>query len=274
MLAPLHEGVYQFMVEGGSEKNFGLINVGSLVKPLDTATQGFVDAAGAFLSRICLPAAEFGLLLRDQVSSWRTLNVARIAQKAEKKLRELGTTESKRAHPRLVWATLDNGSWNADDDLREMWAGLIASSCTEDGTDESNLIFINLLAQLTTSEAKLLSHVCLEAQKFSNPVGVVGTHTVELTKERLSEVTGVTDLHQINRELAHLNALGLVKGGFGWEEVTEWTESYSHLDLEDQIISVPNFDVANVSPTHLGISLYVRCEGSLLPAAEFFSLSP
>lgn len=95
--------------------------MGSLVKPLDTATQGIVDAAGAFLSRICLPAAEeFSLLLRDQVSSWRTLNAARIAQKAEKKLSELGTTESKRAHPRLVWATLDNGSWNADDDLQGM----------------------------------------------------------------------------------------------------------------------------------------------------------
>lgn len=37
-------------------------------QPLNTLAQGAVDGAGAFLGRICLPAAEeFGLLLRDKV---------------------------------------------------------------------------------------------------------------------------------------------------------------------------------------------------------------
>jgi len=262
------------MSDERSGKGVSLINLGSLTKPLDTLTTGLIEGAGAFLSRICLPAAEeFGLALRDKVSGWRTLNAARIALKAEKKLKEQGSIEGKQAQPRLVWLTLENGSWVADDDLQEMWAGLLASSCTEGSKDESNLIFVNLLAQLTTSEAKLLSYVCQHSQKFANPIGVVGAYTVQLTKEILSELIGVSDIHQINRELAHLNALELISGRFGSEEESELTESYRHLDLDDQIISVPDFDVANVSPTHLGISLYVRCEGSLMPPAEFFRLS-
>ncbi len=44
------------------------------IKPLGEAakivTQAAVDGAGAFLGRICLPAAEeFGLLLRDKVAT-------------------------------------------------------------------------------------------------------------------------------------------------------------------------------------------------------------
>ncbi len=262
------------MSEDSPDKSVSLINLGSLTKPIDTLTKGLVDGAGAFLSRISLPAAEeFGLALRDKVSSWRTLNAAKIALKAERIMNEQGDVEQKHAHPRLVWATLENGSWTADEELQDMWAGLLASSCTEGGNDESNLIFVNLLSQLTTSEAKLLTYLCQQAQKVTNPIGVVGAYTVEISKERLMDVTGVNDRHQINRELAHLNALELIHGQFGSEPETEETEAYSHLDLLNQWVHTPDFDVANIYPTHLGISLYVRCEGSLLPPAEYFQLS-
>jgi hypothetical protein len=44
------------MSEDGSEKSVSLINLGSLTKPIDTLSKGLIDGAGAFLSRICLPA--------------------------------------------------------------------------------------------------------------------------------------------------------------------------------------------------------------------------
>lgn len=262
------------MSDESSEKSVSLINLGSLAKPVDTLAKGLIDGAGAFLSRICLPVAEeFGLALRDKVSGWRTLNAARIAEKAEKKLQEQGSVEGKRAHPRLVWSTLENGSWQADDDVQEMWGGLLASSCTEGGNDEGNLIFINLLAQLTASEAKLLNYVCEEAAKVTNPVGVVGAYTVEMTKDRISEVTGVGDLSRIIRELDHLNALQLIKGSFGSRAESEQDAYYRELEIDDDWITIPDFKVANISPTSLGISLYVRCQGSLLPPASFFKLA-
>ena len=51
---------------------FGLAAYG---EALNTLAKGAVDGASAFLSKICLPAAEeFGLLLRDKLSVWRAKN--------------------------------------------------------------------------------------------------------------------------------------------------------------------------------------------------------
>jgi hypothetical protein len=263
------------MSDESSERNISLVNLGSLTKPVDTLTKGLIEGAGAFLSRISLPAAEeFGLLVRDKVSGWRTLNAAKIAQKAEKILQTQGGVQERQAHPRLVWSTLENGSWVADDRVQDMWGGLLASSCTEDGKDESNLIFMNLLAQLTSSEAKLLSYVCEQAAKSTNPAGVVGAYTVELTREKVSDISGIKELHHVVRELDHLNALQLLKGTFGSKAESEIGDYYKQFEIEDDYWLIePDFEVANVAPTNLGISLYVRCQGSLLSPAAFFGLS-
>ena len=57
----------------------GLAPYGEAVKVI---AQGVVDGAGAFLSRICLPAAEeFGLAWRDRIAGWRQRNAILITAK-------------------------------------------------------------------------------------------------------------------------------------------------------------------------------------------------
>jgi len=90
--------------------------------------------------------------------------------------------ERRTALPRLVRLTLEEGSWIDTEEVRGMWAGLLASLCTEDGKDESNLIFVNLLAQLTSSEARLLNYLCENAEKVTNPIGVVSAYTSRFQK--------------------------------------------------------------------------------------------
>jgi len=69
------------------EQNKGdIFGIASYGKALNTLTKGVVDGAEAFLSRICLPAAEeFGLLLQDKVSAWRKNNTIAIIIEAQKK---------------------------------------------------------------------------------------------------------------------------------------------------------------------------------------------
>ena len=127
-----------------------LLGTKPLAEAVHTVTKAAVDGASAFLSRICLPAAnEFGLLLQDKVSEWRRSNAVKIAQKAEQKYNELPASQERYAHPRLLMQIVDQGSWIEDEDVQELWAGLIASSCTDEGKDDSNLMFIDLLARLT-----------------------------------------------------------------------------------------------------------------------------
>ena len=65
------------------DKALYLLGINGLSDSVKVATQGFVDGAAAFLSRMCLPAAEeFGLALRDRVSAWRARNAIRMLSKA------------------------------------------------------------------------------------------------------------------------------------------------------------------------------------------------
>ena len=54
-----------------------------------------------------------------------------------------------------------------------MWGGLLASSCTTDGDDESNLIFINILSQITSLQAKIINYACEKVKKHVFKSGFV-----------------------------------------------------------------------------------------------------
>lgn len=96
-------------------KSLYLLGLRPVAESLNKITTAAVDDTAAFLSRICLPAAEkYGLLLRDRVRSWRAANISAIAAKAEQKLKELGASDNVHAHPRLLSNVLEHGSWMED----------------------------------------------------------------------------------------------------------------------------------------------------------------
>ena len=67
------------------QQSFDILGIKPVGEAVNTIVKGSVEGTSAFLSRICLPAAEeFGLLLQDKISHWRTQNLIRIAEKAEK----------------------------------------------------------------------------------------------------------------------------------------------------------------------------------------------
>jgi hypothetical protein len=226
--------------------------------------QGGVDAAAAVLSRICNPVAEeLGLLLRDKVSAWRPVsewrfqNIIRQIDMTERMLRMASDYEEKKALPRLVRLTLEQGSWVDADEVREMWAGLLASSCTKDGKDESNLIFINILAQMTTSEAMMMSYGCEHAEKKLTESGAITVGMgAYVSVEQLKELTGVNDLLRLRRESDHMRSLGLIGTGV-WE---------GEIEVEGKKL------VADLRPTNLGLQMYLRCQGSLKSPVEYFGL--
>ncbi len=230
-----------------------LLGVKPLAEATNTLAKGAVDGASAFLSRICLPAAEeLGLLLRDKVSTWRANNAVKITLKAEQKYQELPNHESKHAHPRLAWQILEEGSWIEADEVQSLWAGLLASSCTDDGKDDSNLMFVDLLARLTLSEARMLDHVCKSAEKIVTPAGWVAAELFVMTLVQLKDASKLSDLHRIDRELDHLRTLGLLneKAGFG-----------------------PYSTDANVTPSPLALQMYARCQGCNGDPLSFFGLT-
>lgn len=239
--------------EGGD-----VLGIRPLGKAIDRLSEAAVSAAGAFLSRICLPAAEeLGFLLQDNVRGWRARNATRIAQKAEEITNARAGQSPLRAPPRIVAAALEVGSWTDDDHLQSMWAGLLASSCTPEGGDEENLMFTSLLGQLSSSQVRILEFACINCQKHTEGPGFVLATLFTMSVDQLRVASSVQDIHRLDRELDHLHELGLIGGMLG----------------PVGFLAGPN-GVAAVTPTALALHMYVRCKGSRQSPSEFFGVAP
>ena len=157
-----------------------------------------------------------------------------------------------RIHPRLLNSILDAGSWTDDAIVQEMWGGLLASSCTPSGQDDSNLLFINLLANMTKIQAKVLRFACEQARKFAAPNGLPMAEPFEVDLDTLQQLTGEMDIHRLDREMDHLRAMELLEAGFD----SRSPELRAHL-----------------TPTALGLHLYVRCQGVRCSPVDYFRLT-
>jgi hypothetical protein len=126
----------------------------------------------------------------------------------------------------------------------------LASSCTLEGKDDSNLTFVDLLSRLTVSEARALDFVCKNAEKQVATGGWLMANEFEMSSDELQRITGVSDVHRLDLELDHLRSLGLIDRGF---------------ELESQ--------TAKVMPMGLGLQMYARCHGYSGSPVSFFGLA-
>lgn len=220
-----------------------VLGIGPVAEAGKRVVDATCDAAAAFLSRICLPAAEeFGLLLQDKVKVWRAANARKVVAKAERLHAAIPSPSETHAHPRLVGQILEHGSWSDSEEVQTMWAGLLASSCTIDGQDDSNLMFIDLLSRLTVSQVRMLDYSCKTARirRVQNDLLFAGD--VSCTVDELMAVSLVHDLHRLDRELDHLASVGLLSlGRAGFNP------------------NIPNR--AYLTPSALALQMFARCNG-------------
>lgn len=234
------------MSEGN--KSLDVLGLQPISDSVKVVTQGTVNGASAFLGRICLPAAEeFGLLLKDQVSSWRANNAVRITDKAQRILEKKGNSLVVSAHPRIIYTAIEKGSWAEDEFMQNFWAGILASACTPDGKDESNIIFMNFLSQITTNQARIIDHICKTAKTYKGKSGLIACDRFEMEAEELVQISGIKDIHQLDRELDHLRGLELIFEGFDYFSLK-----------------------ANVTPQSLCLHFYVRTQGYVGSPIDFF----
>lgn len=229
-----------------SSKSLDILGIKPVADSIKAVTEASLRGVGAFLGRICLPAAEeIGMALKDKVSQWRARNAVQIITQAEPLV-----DNGLQAHPRLVNAVIQNGSWVDDEQLQKMWAGLLVSSCDEKGDDESNLIFIDMLSRLTSSQVRILDFACRNAKKAVSKAGWVRSgESVFVELQKLIEISGIDDFHRLDRELDHLRSLELIAHGFSPESTT-----------------------ADIMPTPLGLHMFVRCQGFRGSPLEYFQL--
>jgi hypothetical protein len=176
-----------------------------------------------------------------------------VTQKAEESLVTNGSSASVHAPPRLINRIIEEASWIEDSEVQEMWAGPLATSCTDSGDDDSNLLFVNLLSGLTKLQAKILRYACENAAKELVPNGLIQATYFHISENQLTQLTAEHDIDRLDRELDHLRILGLLDLGAGGFSTSG--------DLS-----------AGLTPTALALHMYVRCQGARISSAEYFGL--
>jgi len=229
-----------------TKSSLDLLGIQPISKAIDTTVEKSFQGVEGFLQKVCVPALEeLGLMFRDKLRNWRLKNIIQIIEKSKGKLDfQNEQLELKmQAHPRVALGIINNGSVVDDEELQNMWAGLFASSCTKEGQDDENLIFVNLLKQLTVSEARILNYACSSCKKQLYRDGLITSWDLHIDFKSLTEISGVCEFYRLDRELDHLNSLGLIG-----EDDFEVGFIGDELD-------------ANITPTALALNLYVKCQG-------------
>ncbi len=202
--------------------------------------------AMGFLRRICPPASEeIRELLYERHSNKRVANTVVIALKAEDLVARSGKAWSMVAHPDVVMRILEAGSWAEDDWIQQFWAGLLITSCTMDGQDKSNLVFVDMLEKLTPIHLRILSAACKKGSEVVSAGESTSKLTLYFTADELIAAAGTHSLSRIQQTIKHLSSFGLL------------TESArpSYIAATEKKVNT------KTAPTSLGLEMYARCNG-------------
>lgn len=129
-------------------------------------TEKTIEGVCSFLNLVFTPGLqEVGFMIKDKIRAWRLENVLRVIDKAKGKLDFDGENLQIQANARVGLSIIDECSKVDDEELQNLWAGLFASSCSEDGKDDSNIIFVDILKRLSSVEARVLAYACEHCPK-------------------------------------------------------------------------------------------------------------
>jgi hypothetical protein len=198
-----------------------------------------------FLTRIChAQARESILMLGGELDQHRSAKAMEIAHRAEELLDAEPDADKMRAHPLLVKNILRHGSWSAGL-TTQLWAGLLATSCTLDGKDQSNKAFADLVVNISNTQCRIFLVACKRALELKAQSAGPNAPRVTFTAKQMVRLSGMVDEGRIGGDVAYLFKAGIFEKNFDFT-------SY---------IPAENFDI---TPTPLGLQLYERCKGSFI----------
>jgi hypothetical protein len=210
-----------------------------------------------FECHLCHSGAEEAmLLLGGQLNPVRSGSLVKIAIAAEEMLAQDRDFEHMRVHPGLIAHILREGCWTQDPLVIQLWAGLLAASCSPQVPDDSNWVLASLLRHIGPIEARVFTHACeqsLAAATVADPENIASAPAeipqVHITSGDMRRVTGRPDISRGANVMAYLFHLGLL------ERLHNFT-SY---------LPAHGFDI---TPSRLGIELYLRCKGIRRPRLD------
>lgn len=233
------------------------------IEPISEATKNVVQTGlqgiSSFMRLLFKPGMEeLGLLLKDKVRYWRLNNIISIMDKAQKRLNFDGENLQLQANARVGFEIIEEGSKIEDSELQEMWAGLFISSCSEDGKDDSNIIFIDLLKRISKIEARILKYACENCEIIEEANLIMSNH-LAISLSTLMDITQSHDIVLLDRVVDHMLSLSLLQDG-------DFIDTYGGFKIENGEISS-----IGITPTALALNLFYKTNAVNQTPKEFWS---
>lgn len=232
---------------------FGIKPIGETAQQV---TQVAIDGAKSFLEAVCKPGLEeMGIMIKDNVRIWRLNNIIRMLDKAKGRMCFDGQDLNLCANARVGLSIMECCSEVDDEGLQELWAGLFVSSCTSDGRDDSNMIFVDLLRRMSSVEARIVDYACQHCEKKLYPNQLIMADEFVVSYSQLIQISKIDDRYRLDSELDHMRSIELlmVGGLFG--------TGFSALD--------DTLD-ADITPSALALNLYYKTHSSGMSPIEFW----
>lgn len=187
----------------------------------------------AFLRQICpLSGDAMAQMFEKELGVARVACAVEIVLIAKHLLGDERRNMKLHAHPGIVLRIIEHGSWAEFDIIRQYWGGLLASSCTEDGQDISNLAHVDSFSLMRVMHFQLLAEGCRCMDEGEDPACL---------PDLLPKITGTSDTTPIYRAIALLGELGLM------EKSSKSTYAFG--------------ERIRIAPTEQGRNLMARCNG-------------
>jgi len=236
-------------------------------KAVDKSISKLVDGLSTFFGKICMPAAtEIGLLLKDKFTYYRIRNLVNIIEKIERLISSDDIANQTSLSPKFLKEIIEESSWEGDDVVQSLWAGLIAGEIKGRFSGDDAIIYTSVLKSMSAYEARILKLVYgderiadLVQQHEGGHDEFVSIHPIVIPVVDILRISP-TPLNYIvqNRshediianENEHYLAFGFIKPQFQSLIRKGLIDDWS---LDDKSI--------RIEPTSSGLDLYMRCSG-------------
>ncbi len=220
----------------------------------EMANEELYSKIDSFLSYICIDIAnELKEMSKDPSVNWRFQNIISIIEKAKFRLDYDFQKPIMKLNSKVGFELIHNASKESSSELQDYWAGLLITSLSNDAVDDSGIIYVKLLNELTSDQVKMLNYACRNAKTVKTDNGLIFSDNISLSFEEMSEIFNIDDVNKLDYLLDHLRALSVLtpNGGFSSDE--------NHLN-------------ADFTPTALAINLFSRCNGISGNPVDFLEL--
>lgn len=192
-------------------------------------------------------ANAIGRLVSDPINTFAANNRIKILEKSKGRY-ALNSDQEIVANPKVILKILEEGGFEEDSSMQELWAGLLVSS-----KNDSNLHYVEILSNMSKVQALLLTKACSESEVGCNMSGLLySIKSPNFSLEELNQISGIDDINEIDQALDDLRRKELIMGGF---------------DVGQDVSRVST----NIHVTPLALHFYARVMGHS-NSAEFFEV--